>query len=183
MSKHALARLVTFVCLFSLAGCGGGGIGSVLGGGGGDCSPHNFTLNFPSVAGYAASGQITSATACFSSATVHTYAATSPIFGTAFTSSDPSTQVLLYLGISFSANEYASGLPALTVSLPSGTPTSGQKFYLAYNGGGGAFGWAAAAEGPATVSGSTLTFASGYGNTTFDANQQAEFAVYSVASP
>jgi hypothetical protein len=183
MSKRAFGKIMTFIGLFTLAGCGGSG-GSLLGGGGGGCSPHNFTLNFPSVGGYTASGQITSATPCFSSATVQTYASTSPILGSAFTSSDPSTQDYLYLAVTFSASEYASGLPALTVSLPAGISTTGQKFYLAYNGGGGgAFGWAGAAEGPATVSGSTLTFASGYGNTTFDANQEAEFAVYSVASP
>jgi hypothetical protein len=92
--------------------------------------------------------------------------------------------VLLYLAVTFSANEYASGLPAVTVSLPTGVATTGRKFYLAYNGGGGgAFSWVSSAEGPATASGSTVTLPSGYGNTTFDANQEAEFAIYSISGP
>lgn len=184
MNIHAL-RITSLAALLALGGCGGGAA-SLLGlnNGGSSCSPHTVTLNFPSAGGYAVSGQLTSATACFSTATVATYASTSPVLGSPFTSSDPSAQVLLYLGITFSASEYANGLPSLSVSLPVGVTTTNRKFYVAYNGSGGsAFGWAATAEGPATASGSTVSIPSGYGNTTFNANQEVELALYSVAGP
>ena len=176
--RKCLLGLILLASVAGLSGCGGGA-GSLLGGG---CSPHNYSLTFPSTSGYSTSGSITSATACFSSATVSTYASTLPILGVPYTPSGPSPQILLYLGLTFSANEYASGLPALTVTLPSGVTTANRQFYLAYNGGGGgALGWLTNVVGPVTASGSTVSFPSGGGNTTFDANQEAEFAVYSVA--
>lgn len=184
MRLYTLARFSAVCVAALLAGCGGGGAGSLLGLGGGGCTPHSVSLTFPASGGYSASGQLTSATQCFSSATINTYADTAPILGSPFTSNDSSMQVQVYLGLAFSATEYANGLPSLSVTMPSAVVTAGRQFYLAYNGGGGgAFGWEAAAEGPASVSGSTLSFASGNGNTTFDANQEAEFAVYSVAAP
>lgn len=179
-----MKRIALSAAVLLLAGCGGGG-GSLLGLGNSSCSPHTYTLDFPSPGGYSVSGQLTSATQCFSSASVTTSAsALGPVLGSPFVSSDSSAQVLLYLGITFSANEYASGLPSLTVSLPAGVATSGRKFYVAENASGGtAFGWSATAEGPATASGSTVSIPSGNGNTTFDANQEIELAVYSVSGP
>lgn len=167
-----------------LAGCGGSSSSSLLGLGG-SCSPHTYTLSFPSSGGYSASGQLTSATQCFSSATVTTSAsALGPVLGSPFISSDPSAQVLLYLGVTFSATEYANGLPALTVTLPGGIATANRKFYVAENASGGTlFGWSATAEGPVTASGSTVSVPSGNGNTTFDANQEIELALYSVSAP
>ena len=185
MAKNPLARAALFFLVASLAGCGGGGgVGSLLGLGGGSCSPHNFTLNFASVGGFGASGVITSATPCFSSASITTDANLAPILGSPFTSTDPSAQVLLYLGATFSAAEYANGLPAFTITLPATVATANRKFYVASNTSGGfAFSWNATAEGPAVAAGSTLSFGSAGGNTTFGAGQEAEFALYSVAGP
>lgn len=177
-------RRFGFVLILALAGCGGAGHGGLLGGGGSSCSPHTFTLNFPSVSGYSATGSITSASGCFSSATVSTQASTGPVLGTPFTSNDSTMQVHLYLGASFSVAEYATGMPALSVTLPSSVVTTGRKFYVATNRGGGTlFGWTAAVEGPVTASGGMLSFSSGGGNVTFTANEDDELAVYSVAGP
>src|SRR5579884_3479524 len=89
-----------------LSGCGGGGAASLLGlGNSGGCSPHTVSLNFPSPGSYSVSGQLTSATGCFSTSTVTTYASLYPVLGSPFTSSDPSAQVLFYLGVTFSASE------------------------------------------------------------------------------
>jgi hypothetical protein len=183
--KARVAQLAATASLLLLAGCGGGA-SSLLGlpSGGGSCSPHTVSLTFPSTGGYSASGQLTSATQCFSTATVTTSASTSPILGSPFVSSDPSAQVLVYLGIKMSATEYASGLPSLTITLPAGVTTTNRKFYVAYNyGAGSSFSWSATAEGPATASGATVSFGSGSGNTTFQANEESELAIYSVAGP
>lgn len=71
---------------FALSGSGGGGI---LGSAG--CSPTSYSMNFPALAGFSASGTITSASGCFSSATVTTNTSLLPI-GLPFTSTNPTTQ-------------------------------------------------------------------------------------------
>jgi hypothetical protein len=177
MINRGFLCLALFTSSFVLSGCGGGGI---LGSSG--CQPTSYSMNFPSDAGFSASGTINSASGCFSSATVNTYTSLLPIGG-AFTSTNPTTQVVLYLGVTFSSTEYATGLPSLAVTLPAGVVTANRSFYVAANSSGSSFGWLAALEGPVTASGTTLSFGSGGGNTTFDANTEEVLAIYSVATP
>ncbi len=163
--------------IFALSGCGGsGGIGGLLGGG---CSPTSFSMNFPADAGFSASGTINSAYKCFSTATVNTYTSLLPI-GSAFTPTNPAGVTVLYLGMTFSSTEYATGLPSLNITLPAGVGAAGRQFYIAANSGGGAFGWLPALEGPVTASGSTVSFGIGGGNITFDANVEEVMALYYV---
>lgn len=177
-----MKRIAALAVLTMLCGCGGSG-SNLLGLGGTSCSPHVYTLAFPSSGGYSVSGQLTSAGQCFSSAKVTTStSASGPIDGAAFTPSDPTGQVLLYLGISFSTAEYANGLPSLSITLPSGIATGNRAFYVAANSDGTIFGWMAGLQGPVTATGSTISIPSGGGNTTFDANQEEELAIYSVAT-
>lgn len=174
-----IKRTAFLLCasIFALSGCGGGGgIGSLLGGGAG-CSPTSFSMNFPADAGFSASGTINSAYKCFSTATVNTYTSLLPI-GSAFTSANGVT--VLYLGMTFSSTEYATGLPSLNITLPAGMATAGRQFYIAGNSNGGAFGWNPALEGPVTANGSTVSFGIGGGNTTFDANVEEVMALYYV---
>jgi hypothetical protein len=125
---------------------------------------------------------MTSSTGCFSTRTVTSDASLLPIGGAMFFPSNPTAEVLLYLSVSFSANEYANGLPGLTVTLPADITTAGRQFYVAANrSGGAALSWMPAVEGPVSASGSTLTFGSGGGASTFDAGEIDYFAVYSVA--
>jgi hypothetical protein len=160
---------------FALGGCGGG---SLLGGPGanvGGCSPHTYSLSFPTTAGFVTTGAITSATACFSSATVTTNASILPVTGLSF--SGPAGAVpVLYLGLTFSVAEYANGLPSLTITLPSGFSGTGHSFYVAANSLGS---WSGPLLGPATPSGGVLNFPAGGGNTTFDAGTEEELVVYS----
>lgn len=165
-----------------LAGCGSGG--GLLGGlTGGDCSPHTASINFPSAGGFITTGTITAATGCLATATITTNAGLFPVEGLGY--SPPSGgQVVLYLGITFSATEYLNGLPSLTITMPATVATANRKFYVAANSsGGGSFGWLSALEGPVAASGSTISFAAGGGNTTFDAGTEEELAVYSVSGP
>lgn len=176
-----IKRTALLLCasIFALSGCGGsGGVGGLLGGG---CSPTSFSMNFPADAGFSASGTIDSAYKCFSSATVNTYTSLLPI-GAAFT--PPATGVVvLYLGMTFSSTEYATGLPSLTITMPAGVVTANRQFYLAANSSGGAFGWIPALSGPVTANGSTVSFGINGGNITFDANVEEVMALYSVEAP
>lgn len=181
MKFHLGVRLLTLSVLTALAGCGGGGALG-LGGGGGSttCTPTTYSITYPSIGGFSASGNINAASGCFSTATVNSYAALIPTIGSPFVPSGSGT-VLAYFGVTFSVNEYASGLPALTVTLPVGTVTSGHSFYLAHNGSGGAaLGWSAAVAGPVTATGSTVSFPNSGGNITFQANQEDELALYEI---
>ncbi|MGB6986907.1 MAG: hypothetical protein WBD74_13130 [Candidatus Aquilonibacter sp.] len=163
--------------IFALAGCGGGGSGPL----GSSCSPTTYSMNFPADAGFSASGTISAASGCFTSATVNTYTSLAPI-GAPFTSTNPTAVVVLYLGVTFTSTEYATGLPSLNITLPAGVATSNRQFYIAANSSGTAFGWIPALEGPDTASGGTVSFGSGGGNTTFDANVEEVLALYSVAT-
>ena len=161
-----------------LSGCGGGAGGLLGGGTTTSCSPKNYTITFPATVGFSAVGDIAAAVGCFSSATVDSTSSTGPAIGSAFSS--PGATTLLYLGVTFTASEYATGTPTLTVTLPSTLSTAGKQFYLAYNnsGTGSVFGWTAAIAGPVSASGNTVTFTGGSSATTFTANQEYEFAVY-----
>ncbi len=170
------SALLLCASIFALSGCGGSG--GLLGS---PCSPTSYTMNFPADAGFSASGSINAASGCFTSATVNTYTSLLPI-GAPFTSTNPTAVVVLYLGVTFTSTEYATGLPSLNITLPAGVVTVGRQFYIAANSGGTAFGWIAALEGPVTASGSTVSFGSGGGNTTYDANVEEVLALYSVAS-
>jgi hypothetical protein len=173
-------RLLTLSVLTALAGCGGGGALGGLGGGGSSCTPTSYNITYPVIAGISASGSINAASGCFSTATVTSYAALVPTIGSPFVPSGSGT-VIAYFGVTFSSTEYASGLPALTVTLPAGTPTTGHSFYLAHNGSGGAaLGWSAAVAGPVTATGSSVSFPTSNGNTTFLANQEDELALYEI---
>lgn len=158
----------------ALAGCGGGA-GSLLGGTGTkSCTPSSYALQYPSTGGYSISGQINAASGCFSSATVTTYASTSPVIGLPF--SAPGALPLLYIGVTFSTTEYANGLPSLSITMPSSVATTGHQFYLAHYTGT----WTAAVAGPVTATGSTVSFGTSNGNTTFFANQEDEIALYRI---
>jgi hypothetical protein len=140
-------------------------------------------MNFPAYQGYSGTGTITSANSCFTSATITTSASFAPIEGSAFVDNNVTSQVLLYVGATFSATEYANGWPALTITLPSSVATTNRQFYVATNeSNGSSLGWTAAVEGPVTASNGTITFSSGGGNVTFDAGQEELLAVYSQAA-
>jgi hypothetical protein len=111
---------------------------------------------------------------------VSSYSSLLPTIGSPFVPSGSGT-VLAYFGVTFSVNEYASGLPAMTITLPSNLVTTGHSFYLAHNGSGGTvFGWSAAVAGPVTASGGTVSFPNSNGNTTYTANLEDELALYMI---
>lgn len=113
---------------------------------------------------------------------MHTYASLGPTIGSAFQAPAGAT-VLAYFGVTFDTTEYATGLPALTVTFPSGFSATGHQFLLAHNTsiGGLALGWTAAVAGPVTSSnGTTVSFPTSGGNTTYTANDEDELALYMI---
>ncbi|MBV8638348.1 MAG: hypothetical protein JO322_09700 [Candidatus Eremiobacteraeota bacterium] len=130
-------------------------------------------MQYPSTGGFTALGQINAASGCFSSAQVQTYASLAPITGLPYY--QPGAVPLLYLGVNFSVNEYANGLPSLSITMPSTVTTTGHQFYLAHYTGT----WTSVA-GPVTASGATVSFPTSNGNTTFFANQTDEVALYRI---
>lgn len=171
--RHVIMPAFFLCSMTVVAGCSGGGGSSLFGGGGSNCSPSSYSLQYPSAGGFSASGQINAATGCFSSATVKTYAATSPFIGLPLY--QPGALSLLYLGVNFSTTEYANGLPSLSITMPSTVATSGHQFYLAHYTGI----WTTVA-GPVSANGSTVSFPTSNGNTTFSANTTDEVAIYRI---
>lgn len=179
MKNGSLYGLVLSACL-ALGGCSGGA-GSLLGSsGGGDCSPKTATLNFPSTGSYSASGGLGAAQGCFTTTNFTTRASTSPIVS-AYVNGASSAHTYLYLDVTFDNTQYATGLPSLAITVPASILVAGRTFYIASNlTGGYSFSWNAAAEGPGSVSGTTINFSGGGGNTTYLGGQPVELALYSV---
>ncbi|HET9095451.1 MAG TPA: hypothetical protein VFN37_02220 [Candidatus Baltobacteraceae bacterium] len=86
----------------------------------------------------------------------------------------------LYESFTAAATVTFNGIPGFTLTLPSSINTGGQTFYVALLVP-GTTQWALAAEGPARVSGQTITFAEQSGSSvTLTAGQTYWFAFYSV---
>ena len=88
-----------------------------------------------------------------------------------------STFANLALSIAASSTITLSGIPALTITLPSNVSTSGVAFYIGYLAP-GATAWQEPLLGPASVSGQTLTFSTASIPLTLTAGQTYQFALY-----
>ncbi|HTJ28821.1 MAG TPA: hypothetical protein VMA36_21885 [Candidatus Limnocylindria bacterium] len=103
--------------------------------------------------------------------------------GTRRTASLFGSQVEGYIQIVSSATLTFSATPSLTLTYPSGALPTGAQFYVAYldplN---PSLGWQDGFAGPATQSGTTLTFAPVQHAFTLTANLPASFAVYAIAA-
>jgi hypothetical protein len=87
------------------------------------------------------------------------------------------------LSITPSSSFTFSEAPGFTLTLPDSISTAGQDFYIAIFGP-GATSWQLAADGPAQVSGQTITFPPQPGaQVTLTAGQTYYFAFYSVPTP
>jgi hypothetical protein len=93
---------------------------------------------------------------------------------------DTATATILYLGFTTTTAVTFLGTPAVTFTLPAITP--GQSYYLAtYDAATTA--WTIPAAGPATISGTTVSFPlTGTGTTTISPNAPLYVALYSTAT-
>jgi hypothetical protein len=91
---------------------------------------------------------------------------------------------IVYLSVTFSTTAVFSPAPSLAIVLPSSVPVmSGVSYYLAlYDPTNASLGWQLDYEGPASVSGQQLNYASAATPLTFAANQAYWFAVYARSS-
>jgi len=175
-----VSRIAALIVTTALTGCGAGGLASALGGNG-SCSPTSFTMNFPTASGYTSSAQINSSTGCFSTAQVTAGAGPLALGFAPFANTAPRSSTLLYLQYSFTTTEFTSGFPSVSITAPAAVIVPGRAFFLAYNNNGFSFGWQAAIEGPASVSGTTISFpGGGGGNIALSAGSNFELALYAV---
>jgi hypothetical protein len=138
----------------------------------------------PSVAGYSGTLQLPASTAASGTTIAATSTTVAPgglptlCLRRSFTTTTQT--VYLYESITPSATITFNGIPGFTLTLPSSVSTSGQTFYIALLAP-GTTQWQMAADGPAQLTGQTLTFPQIPGTpVTLNANQTYWFAFYSV---
>lgn len=203
MIERVLQRgvwLTTFGAALFLVACGGGGGGSSAGGGGGvpataappatsqsaqiAVSPAGGNAALPAFGGFSGTVALSSsnapAGAAITATTSTTLPAGLPVLQSAYRQVKAVANVLFYESFSSPVSITFASVPGFTIALPSTVSTSGQQFYVALYASGG---WSKGIEGPATVSGQTLTFAPSGGALTLSANTTYYFAIYSLPAP
>jgi hypothetical protein len=196
--KYPHIAVLTAIAAGVLAGCGGGtgsspsdafpyaqqpttGPASASFSG----APQNVTL--PATAGYSGTAVLPPATT--GAGTAVTLSAgisppgADPVLAPTRTGSGPAPIPLIYLGIVPAATVSLPSLPSFTITLPPDIAT-GPNFYLGlYDPAKQLAGYALATEGPAMVSGSTLTFNAPAAPITLQANQTYALSLYAIPTP
>jgi hypothetical protein len=121
--------------------------------------------------------------------TVTLFAGISPPSGTPImqgtaTANQPAPIPLMYVAMTPAAEVQFSSAPSFTLALPAELPTSGFNFFIGYFDPANALdGYQPAFEGPASVSGQTLTFSQNASGLTFKAGRTYSFSLYEVPLP
>ena len=195
---HHLA-LLTAIAAGVLAGCGGGGSGSSPS----DAFPFaqppapssaktSFSdtaqsVTLPPTAGYTVTAMLPPAIS--GAGTAATISAgisppgIDPVIAPTQTGSGPAAIPLIYVGLVSATAVSLPSLPSFTITLPDSIATT-PSFYLGlYDPAKPLAGYALGTEGPATVSGSTLTFTAPATPIALQANQVYALSLYAIPTP
>jgi hypothetical protein len=145
------------------------------------------SVQLPPAAGFTGTVYLPAATTG-SGVTVTLYAGisppgTDPVISPTQTGNGPAPIPLIYLGLTPAASVALPSLPSFTIVLPAYIATGPNFFLGLYDPANQLAGYALGSEGPATVTGSTLTFAAPLAPIRLQANQTYALSLYAVPTP